>query len=161
MGLRPWLRNARIKISGHKNSRERFLLNAQELRHEAARERVRADRSNTHLAILVIDLPADRRTSRDFAFLRGVLAKRLRITDTAGELSEGRVAVLFPDTRKDGAWKVASDICDHYPPGNGRPDCEVFLHPDESVPFMDDARTRSNEPATGACDLADERSAVI
>jgi len=61
-------------------------------------------------------------------------------------LPDGRVAVLFPDTRKDGAWKVASDICDHYPLGHERPDCEVFLYPDESAPFKDDSQPRVKQP---------------
>ena len=107
---------------------------------------MRADRSNTPLAILVIELPAGRRHGRDFAFLSNALCQRLRITDMAGQLPDGRVAVLFPDTRKDGAWKVASDICDHYPLGHERPDCEVFLYPDESVPFNDDSQPRTKQP---------------
>jgi lipopolysaccharide/colanic/teichoic acid biosynthesis glycosyltransferase len=147
MPLLPWLRKPRIKFAGGSKSRDRFPLDAHDFRREATRERVRADRSNTHLAILVIDLPADRRESRDFAFLCNVLSQRLRITDTAGQLPDGRVAVLFPDTRKDGAWKVASDICDHYPLGHDRPDCEVFLYPDESVPFQDDSQPRAKQPA--------------
>ena len=135
-----------IKFAGSRKSRNRYLLDAQDFRREAARERVRADRSNTHLAILVIELPAGRRQHRDFAFLCNVLRQRLRITDTAGQLPDGRVAVLFPDTRKDGAWKVASDICDHYPLGHERPDCEVFLYPDEGVPFKDDSQPRVKQP---------------
>jgi lipopolysaccharide/colanic/teichoic acid biosynthesis glycosyltransferase len=58
-------------------------------------------------------------------------------------LPDGRVAVLFPDTPKAGAWKVASDVCDHYPLGHERPDCEVFLYPDDSVPFNDDSQPRA------------------
>lgn len=145
MALLPWLRKARIKFAGDRKSRDRFPLDAHDFRREATRERVRADRSNTHLAILVIELPVDRRKNRDFAFLCNVLSQRLRITDTAGQLPDGRVAVLFPDTRKDGAWKVASDICDHYPLGHQRPDCEVFLYPDESVPFKDDSQPRAKQ----------------
>jgi len=142
----PWLRKAHIKFARCSESRGRFPLDDVEFRREVARERLRADRTNTHLAILVIELPADRRQSRDFAFLCSVLNQRLRITDTAGRLPDGRVAVLFTDTRKDGAWKVASDICDHYPLGHERPDCEVFLYPDESAPFKDDSQPRAKQP---------------
>ena len=146
MTLLPWLRKARIKFAASREFNDCFPLDAQAFRREATRERVRADRSNTPLAILVIELPADRRRTRDFSFLYNVLSQRLRLTDTAGQLPDGRIAVLFPDTRKDGAWKVASDICDHYPLGHDRPDCEVFLYPDESVPFKDDAPPSAKQP---------------
>ena len=149
MVLLPWLRKAQVKFAGSGGSRDRFPLDADDFRREAARERMRADRSNTHLAILVIELPADRRHNRDFAFLCNVLSQRLRITDTAGQLPDGRIAVLFPDTRKDGAWKVASDVCDHYPLGHERPDCEVFLYPDENVPYKDDSQPRAKQPIEG------------
>src|SRR3954447_11266849 len=146
MFLLPWLRKARAKFARRDSTKDRFLINVHDFHREAARERVRADRSNTPLAILVVQLPSDRRHSRDFAFLCDVLNQRLRITDTAGQLPDGRVAVLFPDTPKDGAWKVASDICDHYPLGHARPDCEVFLYPDESAPFKDDSQPRVKRP---------------
>lgn len=145
MALLPWLRKARIKFTGSGKTKDCFPMDAQAFRREATRERLRADRSNTPLAILVIELPAERRQSRDLSFLCNVLSERLRITDTAGQLSDGRVAVLFPDTRKDGAWKVASDICDHYPLGYERPDCEVFLYPDENAPFNDDSQPHAKQ----------------
>jgi lipopolysaccharide/colanic/teichoic acid biosynthesis glycosyltransferase len=145
MGLLPWIRKARIKIAGNEICSDRFPLNAADFRYEAIRERVRADRSNTPLAILVIELPADRSESRDFVFLYNVLRRRLRITDTVGQLPDRRIAVLFPDTQKEGAWKVASDICDHYPLGHERPDCEVFLYPDEIEPFDGDSGSRAKQ----------------
>src|SRR4051794_14302194 len=146
MFLLPWLRKAKVRFAHRRNTRDQFLLNIREFRREAARERVRADRSATPLAVLMIQLPSDRRHSRDFTFLCNVLSQRLRITDTAGQLLDGRVAVLFPDTPKEGAWKVASDICDHYPLGHERPDCEVFLYPDENAPFNDDSQHRAKHP---------------
>ena len=147
MALLPWLRKARIRFAGSREFRNRDLLDAEAFRREAARECVRAERSHSHLAILVIELPMGRRGGRDVAFLCGILNQRIRITDTAGLLPDGRVGVLFPDTRKDGAWKVASDICDHYPPGHARPDCEVFLYPGENIPFDDEAQHRGKRGA--------------
>jgi lipopolysaccharide/colanic/teichoic acid biosynthesis glycosyltransferase len=149
----PWLRKGRSKLSGGRKSDLPTLLNVADFHREATRERMRADRSNSTLAILVIELPADRRENRDFTFLCNVLSQRLRITDSAGLLPDGRVAVLFPDTRKDGAWKVASDICDHYPLGHERPDCEVFLYPDESAPRNDDSQPRAKQPVEGSSSL--------
>src|SRR4051794_18828940 len=104
MVLLPWIRKAHSKFTVNRKTSDSYLLNAHDFRREASRERERADRSDTHLAILVIELPAGRRQRRDFAFLCNALSQRLRITDTAGKLPDGRVAVLFPDTQKDGAW---------------------------------------------------------
>lgn len=149
MFLSPWLRKAKASISLRKGSQNRFLLNEYDLRIEAARERVRADRSGLPLSILVIELPPGRTTSRDFSVLSERLHRRLRITDTAGYLSDGRVAVLLPDTPKDGAWKVASDVCDLYPVGHQRPNCEVYVYPDESAPLDDESQHRSRQPSRG------------
>jgi lipopolysaccharide/colanic/teichoic acid biosynthesis glycosyltransferase len=154
MVLLPWLRRAREKFAGTGCANDAYLLGVAEFRREASRERARADRSNTSLALLVIALPVDRRTSRDFAFLSKLLHQRLRMTDTAGRLPDGRIALLLPETDEAGAWKVASDICEHYPLGHDRPDCEVFLHPDERVPFDDESQQRPKE-------LVDQRATPL
>jgi lipopolysaccharide/colanic/teichoic acid biosynthesis glycosyltransferase len=149
MVLPRWLREASARSSQSKAPRSRFLLKENELRMEAARERVRADRSGLPLSILVIELPADRASSRDFVILSRLLDRRLRITDTAGHLSDGRVAVLLPDTPETGAWKVASDICDFYPVGHQRPSCEVYVYPDEYGKSDDDSHHRIKQPTEG------------
>jgi lipopolysaccharide/colanic/teichoic acid biosynthesis glycosyltransferase len=130
-------------------------LDADEFRFEATRERVRADRSRSPLAILVIELPADRSTRRDFLFLSRELERRLRVTDTAGLLSERCVGVLLPDTLSEGAWKVASDICDVYPVGHDRPNCEVYVYPDGGSPPTELERDREGLPAGGAASQFD------
>lgn len=149
MVLPPFLRRAKARFSRSKVVKSRFLLNVHEFRLEAARERVRADRSGLPLSILVIELPPDRTSTRDFAYLSRLLGRRLRITDTAGYLLDGRVAVLLPDTPKAGAWKVASDVCDFYPFGSERPNCEVYVYPDESTPTRDDSQNRTAQPIEG------------
>jgi lipopolysaccharide/colanic/teichoic acid biosynthesis glycosyltransferase len=131
MALPALFRNARPRTFRARLSRKGALLDVHEFRYEASRERVRADRSQLPLAILIIDLPAGRSSRRDIARLARILRRRLRITDTAGDLGRGRVGVLLPDTPKAGAWKVASDICDLYPVGRERPNCAVFAYPDE------------------------------
>jgi lipopolysaccharide/colanic/teichoic acid biosynthesis glycosyltransferase len=127
----------------------------QEFRLAVARERVRADRAGAPLAILVIELPAVRSTARDVVYLSRVLQRRLRITDIAGHLANGLVIVLLPDTPKAGAWKVASDVCDVYPVGNARPNCEVYVYPDEYSPPDQDpsehtTRQHQDESTSGA-----------
>jgi lipopolysaccharide/colanic/teichoic acid biosynthesis glycosyltransferase len=101
---------------------------------ELARERMRVDRNQSPLAVLTIELSADRATRADHDFLSKELVRRLRSTDTVGHLAKRQFGVLLPDTSEGGAWKVASDICDVYPVGHDRPNCEVFVYPDDSTP---------------------------
>jgi lipopolysaccharide/colanic/teichoic acid biosynthesis glycosyltransferase len=134
MPLAPWVRKLKTKVARDQRIKSRYLLDKDAFRIEAARERVRTDRAGSPLAILVIELPDERSTLRDFLYLSRILERRLRITDTAGFLSDRRVGVLLPDTTSAGAWKVASDICDVYPVGHDRPNCEVFVYPDDASP---------------------------
>lgn len=124
-----------------------LFLDEKSFRYELSRERVRADRNGSTLAVLTIELPLDRATARDFEFLGRLLIRRLRITDTFGFLLDRRVGVLLPDTTKSGAWKVASDICNVYPVGHDRPDCEVLEYPDESSLHHESAGPRGREPS--------------
>lgn len=140
IGLRPWLRGMKARLLRTRPSVDRYLLSGDDLRFEAARERIRADRNGSPLSILIIKLPRDRAQPRDVAFLASILRRRLRITDTAGRLSPRRIGVLLPDTPKEGGWKVASDICDFYPLGHDRPDCDVHVYPDETLPPVEGDR---------------------
>ena len=106
------------------------LLDVSGFHRTAVAERMRVDRNGSPLSILLLRLPTDRSTRKDYAFLAEVLKRRLRMTDSAGLLRDGRVGVLLPDTLPSGAWKVASDICEVYPVGHSRPDCEVLVYPE-------------------------------
>jgi lipopolysaccharide/colanic/teichoic acid biosynthesis glycosyltransferase len=108
-----------------------FLLSDNEFRFSADCERMRVDRNGSVLSLLLIELDRHRATTESIAFLARVLEGRLRITDTPGLLNDGRVGVLLPDTPAEGAWKVASDISDIYPPGPERPQCSVLVYPEE------------------------------
>jgi len=105
----------------------------------------------------VIDLPTDRSTARDFEFLECVLANRLRLTDTAGFISGRRVGVLLPDTPKSGAWKVASDICAVYPLGHDRPNCEVFVYPDDHAAWSESDQQPVKQPVADPAAVSAER----
>jgi lipopolysaccharide/colanic/teichoic acid biosynthesis glycosyltransferase len=108
-----------------------YFLDEKSFRFELSRERVRVDRNGSPLAVLTIELPSDRCAERDYDFLGRLLVRRLRITDSIGFLSNHLVGVLLPDTSKSGAWKVASDVCSVYPLGHDRPNCEVYVYPDD------------------------------
>ncbi|MCG8450766.1 MAG: sugar transferase [Pirellulales bacterium] len=118
-----------------------LLLSEEELQFAAKCERMRVDRNGSLLSLLLIRLPEKQASEPGVEFLARVLEGRLRITDTPGLLADGRVAVLLPDTPADGAWKLATDISEVYPPGPGRPECEVLVYPTKQPeePFTDRA----------------------
>jgi lipopolysaccharide/colanic/teichoic acid biosynthesis glycosyltransferase len=106
-----------------------FLLSHRDFRFAAECERMRVDRNGSVLSLLLIRLSRGKATIADVEFLSRVLEGRLRVTDTPGFLEDGRIGVLLPDTAPDGAWKVATDISEVYPPGPDRPQCDVLEYP--------------------------------
>jgi lipopolysaccharide/colanic/teichoic acid biosynthesis glycosyltransferase len=148
MVLTPWLRKIKARAFRRQQNEDGFLLSESGFRTEVTRERIRTDRNRSQFAILAIELPADRARRRDIAKLSRLLRRRLRLTDTAGYLANGRVAALLPETPEPGAWKVASDICDAYPVGSERPNCEVYVYPEEMPPKVDSTRQRREQPLT-------------
>lgn len=129
MQLMNWI--ARLSGSVRRGSlRASDLRDVGDFHQSAVAERMRVDRNGSPLSILLLRLPADRSAPLDYQFLAGLLQRRLRMTDSAGLLHDGRVGVLLPDTLPAGAWKVASDICEVYPVGHERPDCDVLVYPE-------------------------------
>ena len=90
MVLTPWIRKVKSKASRNRRVEDGFLLSEGEFRAEVTRERIRADRNRSQLSILAIELPADRSHRRDFIKLSRLLRRRLRLTDSAGYLANGR-----------------------------------------------------------------------
>jgi lipopolysaccharide/colanic/teichoic acid biosynthesis glycosyltransferase len=133
MAFAIWLRALSATIWPSRNGGNGLFLDEKSLRFELTRERMRVDRNGSVLAVLTIELPADRSRPADFEFLGRVLIRRLRITDTIGFCADRKVGVLLPDTSETGAWKVASDICSVYPVGHDRPNCDVFVYPEDKT----------------------------
>src|SRR3954470_2835923 len=152
MALAPLLRKLDWKIWSKKYT-QTLILDEKNFHYELSRERMRVDRNASPLAILIIELPADRATPRDLDFLGRVLIRRVRLTDTVGFLSGRRMGVLLPDTSKSGAWKLASDICSVYPLGHDRPNCDVLVYPE------DEFRRHDSVPETES--EADEKAAQL
>lgn len=113
-----------------------LLLQDEDFRFAADCERMRVDRNGSVLSLLLVRLRD--RSPDDLAFFARILEGRIRVTDTPGLLKDGRVAILLPDTSAAGAWKVAADVSEVYPPGPGRPECEVLEYPNHE-------KTRSKE----------------
>jgi len=106
-----------------------FLLGESDFRFVADCERMRVDRNGSVVSLLFVTLPTAHSSHEEVMFLARVLEGRLRMTDTAGRLKDGRIAVLLPDTPEEGAWKVATDVSEVYPPGPTRPECDVLVYP--------------------------------
>lgn len=117
-------------LRSRRAKRHQFLLAEKEIRFAADCERMRVDRNGSVLSILLISLPPEHASDVDVEFIARVLEGRLRATDTAGQLKDGRVVVLLPDTPEEGAWKVATDVSEVFPPGPTRPECKVLSYPD-------------------------------
>lgn len=116
---------------------DQFLLSEADFRFAADCERMRVDRNNSVLSLLLIRLPQSHSAEKDIAFLARILEGRLRITDTPGLYGDQCVGVLLPDTPAEGAWKVAEDVSEVYPPGPDRPECQVLTYPDPHGPRKD------------------------
>ena len=104
-------------------------LNRDELHFALNRERARSDRSGDEFsAILLTGNPA---TGPDMGdHLADFLPERLRVTDDFGTIERHRWLVILPDTRPEGAWKVADDILASLD-GAQLPhaQCDVFVYP--------------------------------
>ncbi len=116
-------------LSRLRGAEQGFLLNDEAFRFAAQCERMRVDRNGSLLSLLLITLPKPQADQLGTEFLAKLLEGRLRATDTPGQLEDGRVAVLLPDTSPEGAWKVAADISEVFSPGPSRPECDVRVYP--------------------------------
>src|SRR5215213_4865355 len=125
---KPRKLHARVLARRHAPKHD-FLLSDHDFRFAADCERMRVDRNGSVLSLLLIRLARSKGGIADVALLARVLEGRLRVTDTPGLLDDGRIAVLLPDTPAEGAWKVATDVSEVYPPGPDRPECEVLVYP--------------------------------
>jgi len=124
---------------------QEFLLSEEDFRFAAECERIRVTRNGSVLSLLLLYLPEESANEKDYAFLTRILEGRLRVTDTPGLLPDGRLGVLLPDTPAEGAWKVAEEISEVYPPGPGRPQCDVIVFPES--PSHREAAEKENAPA--------------
>lgn len=123
-------------VSGRSKQRPAggFLLAADRFELAATAERMRVDRNHSVISLLVVEPSANKASRQDIQELERRMATRLRLTDTAGWLRDGRIGLLLPDTPESGAWKVAADLCEAYDVGADRPTCEVVVYPDSDCP---------------------------
>lgn len=163
MLLPGWLKRLPSLNTTRSQQCEPYLLDPGRFEFALAGERMRVDRNGSVLSILMIKLPQNHQSSADQGLLARILEGRLRITDTAGRLHDGRIGVLLPDTPAEGAWKVATDICEVYEVGEERPDCEVLVYPDRKrgLPMSASSSTGSGESDRQAQEIAKEAAHVL
>jgi len=85
-------------------------LSVREFERLATRERARVDRLGGEFCIVAFELPDQAFHSRSVQRLTSTIAGRIRNTDDLGQLLDGRIAILAPDTRSSGAQIMARDI---------------------------------------------------
>ena len=122
-------RTFHTRVLARRVQSDEYLLSEKEFRFAADCERMRVDRNGSTLSLLIITLPKTKRDPADAGLLARVLEGRLRVTDSAGLLNDHQLGILLPDTSAAGAWKVASDVSEVFPPGPERPQCDVFIYP--------------------------------
>ena len=83
----------------------------EETRKLIQRERQRADRTHTELAVLAFTPSSEEQGQSLFAALAGVLRQRIRITDDLGWLANGVLAAVLPHTQLSGARTLCRDVC--------------------------------------------------
>lgn len=105
------------------------LLAPDQFRKVLERERMRADRAGTPLSLLAMTLPRNEPDRPAAERLSAVLATRLRATDVAGQLEDGRVGALLINAGEDAAWRVAREVQDAFGAAGDPLPCQVYAHP--------------------------------
>lgn len=145
-----WLSSFTEPVKTHADSE--FLLPPDRLEQLLRMERLRSDRSGlpTSLVVFPVDLAAGTAASSsvDFSLFCQMLERRLRVTDYAGFMPPGRVAVLLWNTAEDGARQFVENIsatCGH----DGLLPCEIYVYP---LPpdRRDELGGRASDPAINA-----------
>jgi len=131
MIMASWLSGLARRAVLRSRLRVDFLLGADQLAHMAICERSRVDRNGSVLSILRSTHPLTAMPVNNLSLLSQQLQLRLRITDTAGLASDGRLMLLLPDTPISGATRVADDLRRILSTSIGEIDFEIASYPDE------------------------------
>ena len=107
INLRAAVNSLRMRASRRNVS----VLSAESLRYIVRRERFRADRCGREFSMIAIRfLESTQESANDEDQIIRWLQQELRITDDVGQLDDGRLGVLLPDTDHQGAEVVADRI---------------------------------------------------
>jgi lipopolysaccharide/colanic/teichoic acid biosynthesis glycosyltransferase len=125
------------RIFGDRPGKAGELLSADQFGKVLERERMRADRAGSPLSLIAFTRPT---AAGNLGKMSAVLNSRLRATDVAGQLDDGRVGALLPNTAEDAAWCVANEVRQAFDSPDEALYCEVYTHPFQ--PPVPEARTQ-------------------
>jgi lipopolysaccharide/colanic/teichoic acid biosynthesis glycosyltransferase len=110
------------------------------------RERARADRTGAPLSVIAFAVRGEAVEHVAVAWLAKILASRLRATDVAGWLGDGRVCAVLPATLPAGAARVVKDVRLNFPAHLPLPLCMVYSYPSDH-PTLEEAAASAPVPA--------------
>jgi lipopolysaccharide/colanic/teichoic acid biosynthesis glycosyltransferase len=93
------------------------------------RERDRADRTGLEFCLVAFEPGTNNGRSAATRYLVSLVTNRIRTTDDAGWLDDGRIGVVLSHTSTDGAWKFADNIHKEFDEEFPRPACTVYAYP--------------------------------
>jgi len=119
-------------------------LTAEQFQRVLDRERCRADRTGTTFCILAIRL-----RPRDKTRMAALITGRLRVTDVAGWLGDGRLGILLADTAQGGANQFCQQMHEQFADGANldHRDIELIVYPSKAAEGLPDALGRAVEDA--------------
>ncbi len=127
------------------------ILSVETMKFVLERECARAERTQSPFALIVATFELGLRDSKGLSQVGNVLANRLRLTDEAGMLEDGRLAILLSGTGEGGAWKFARDLCAKLQESR-QPACEIFVYPAEPTDLGGSPRDTNTRKDRGRLD---------
>ena len=102
------------------------------------RERARADRNGSRFSLVVFDMGNKDEDKTVKRRLTKIIRQRIRSIDEVGWVDRRHIGIELPDTRAEGARKLAIDIYKRIATGEPVPTFKIYTYPLESLPGFDD-----------------------
>ena len=116
------------------NATQVWLVSASEFRDAAALERMRVQRNDSSLTVIVFQ--PTRHRKRALAVLENQLRERLSAIDTAGHTSDGRVGVLLPDYSLEDSQSLVKSVIECCETEGIRLQYDLIHYPDEPIDWL-------------------------
>jgi PleD family two-component response regulator len=93
------------------------------------KERHRADRNEHEFSLLVVGLDSVNQNGNRFETLVERIHRRIRNIDEIGWYEKEKLGLILPFTSRNGAEKLANEICRIMEPWGAAPECEIYSYP--------------------------------
>ncbi len=114
----------------NKNGSEK-VASKEEFKSIIKKERVRADRNNHKLSIVMFDMDASDPKKKTNGQLIENIRSRIRCIDEVGWYDNQRIGMILPYTSNKGATKLAEYICESIDGSTPKPLCTVYTYPSD------------------------------